>query len=184
MPKKALIILAEGFEEIEAAACIDILRRAAIEVTVAGLNSIMVKGCRGLVITADKELDKAGFDFDACVLPGGGLGARNLAQSSKVNSLLNKMNKEQKIIAAICASPAVVLAPLGILDNKSATCFKGMQDSFNSSTVYKEDGVVIDKNIITSQGPATAVKFALKITEVLMGEEVRDKVKEDILDYT
>jgi len=181
MPKKALVILAQGFEEVEAVSCIDLLRRAAVEVIVAGLDGITVKGSRGVVVTADKKLEQAGADFDACILPGGGLGAKNLAQSSKVSSLLDKMNKEQRLIAAICASPAVVLAPLGILDGKAATCFEGMQDNFNSSTVYKEDNVVVDKNIITSRGPATAIDFALKITEHLAGKGVSNKVKADIL---
>lgn len=181
MPKKALIILAQGFEEIEAVTCIDILRRGNIEVTAAGLGDIKIKASRGTNILADKKLDEVNADFDACILPGGMPGAKNLFESQKVTSILNKMNEEKKLIAAICAAPAVVLAPLGILNDKTATCFPGMEDGFNSSTICKKDNVVVDGNIITSRGAATALDFALKIVEYLEGKEICEKIKESIL---
>ncbi|MDD4909615.1 MAG: DJ-1/PfpI family protein [Candidatus Omnitrophica bacterium] len=171
MPKKAIVILAEGFEEIEAVTPIDVLRRAGVDVIAAGLTDVKIKGSRGLVVVADKKLEESGTDFDACVLPGGSLGAKNLAASDKVRSLLIKMNQEGKIIAAICAAPALVLIPTGILKGKAATCYPGMQDSFGKNTAYKEDDVVVDGNIITSRGPATALSFALAIAEKLCGKE-------------
>lgn len=91
------------------------------------------------------------------------------------------MDQEGKLIAAICASPAVVLAPLGILYNKSAACFPGMQKYFNKSTTYKNSPVVIDGSIITSQGPGTSLLFALTIVEKLCGKEISDKVKKTAL---
>ncbi|MFO8052879.1 MAG: DJ-1/PfpI family protein, partial [Candidatus Omnitrophota bacterium] len=121
-------------------------------------------------------LDETSFESDACILPGGMPGAENLAKSESVKKLLLCLNNQEKTIAAICASPAVVLAPLGILDNKTATCYPGMEKSFSNSTIYKNQKVVIDKNIITSQGPATALKFALEIVEQLAGKEIANKV--------
>src|SRR4030042_6658581 len=103
MPKKVLAILAQGFEETEAVTAIDILRRAGIDVTIAGLNDLKVKGSRGISIIADKKLERRDTDFDACILPGGMPGAANLASSKKVQSILKILNQKGKIIAAICA---------------------------------------------------------------------------------
>jgi 4-methyl-5(b-hydroxyethyl)-thiazole monophosphate biosynthesis len=181
MNKKAIIILAEGFEEIEASTPVDVLRRADVDVTVAGLGATLIKGAHGLAYETDVELEDAGDDYDALVLPGGGPGARNLAASSKVSSLLEKMNSEGKIIAAICASPAVVLAPAGILNGKSATCYTGMEENFSENTSFKEEDVVVDGNVVTSRGPGTALSFSLKIAELLSGPDVSGKLKEDLL---
>jgi protein deglycase len=176
MSKKAMIILADGFEEIEAITVIDILRRAGVEVTVCGLDSEKVKGSKGVVVVADKILERNESGYDAYVLPGGMPGAENLAASDKVKNLLLDMNDKGKTIAAICAAPAVVLAPLGLLDGKYATCYPGMESSFSDTTDYKKDDVVIDENIITSQGPATALKFAIAITDKLCGSVVAEKI--------
>jgi 4-methyl-5(b-hydroxyethyl)-thiazole monophosphate biosynthesis len=176
MAKKAIILLAEGFEEIEAISCIDILRRAGINLTIVGVNNLIIKGSRSIEVKADKKLNEISFKSDACILPGGMPGAENLAKSNLVKKLLLQLNNQEKIIAAICASPAIVLAPLGILDNKIATCYPGMEGDFSDSTTYKKEKIIIDKNIITSQGPATAIQFALKIVEKLQGKEISNKV--------
>lgn len=181
MAKKTIIILADGFEEIEAVTVIDILRRTGIEVTVAGLDNIEIKGSRGLKVRADKKLAESGSDFDACVLPGGAQGANNLAASQRVTELIQKMDRDKKIIAAICASPAVVLTAAGILKNKTATCYPGMQENFGKETTYKEQVIVIDGNIITSRGPATALEFSLVIAEKLAGKETAGKVRKAVL---
>ncbi len=179
MRKRALIILADGFEEIEAITVIDILRRADIEVITAGVTDIRIKGSHGITVIADKTLSAAAKeDFDACVLPGGSPGAKNLASSEEVNSIIKEMNKNGKIVAAICAAPAIVLAPSGILRNKTATCYPGMQVNFSRETTYKEAAVVIDGNIITSRGPGTALPFALAIVEKLSGKEACKELKE------
>lgn len=177
MAKKALIILAEGFEEIEAVTVIDVLRRAGISVTVAGLSALQVKASRGVVIVAEKKLDEVAEDFDALILPGGSTGAANLAASKELGSLIKSMDRDNKIIAAICAAPSVVLEPLGILKGRSVTGYPGMTENFGKDTKYKEDSVVVDGNIITSRGPATALLFALAIVEKLAGKEVSEKVK-------
>lgn len=184
MAKKAIVILADGFEEIEAITPIDVLRRAGVEVTVAGLNGIKVKGSRGLIVEADKKLDEAGTDFDACVLPGGSAGAVNLAASGKVKSLIKAMDQNGKMIAAICASPNAVLAPLGILKNRSVTGYPGLLENFGKDTVYKEENVVVDGNIITSRGPGTALLFALMIVQELVGKGTSEKVKKATLAFS
>lgn len=181
MRKKALIILANGFEEIEAITVIDILRRAGIEVITAGINDTKVQGSHGITVIADKTLPAIKGDFDACVLPGGMPGAANLASSENVKSFIKQMDKNGKIIAAICASPAIVLAPIGILRNKTATCYPGMQEKFGNETIYKEETVVIDGNIITSRGPGTALPFSLAILEKLSGKEAGEKMKIAVL---
>ncbi len=176
MGKNAIVILAEGFEEIEAVTCIDVLRRANINVTVAGLSGTLIKGSHGITLAADKKLEQAGSDFDVLVLPGGIPGATHLAASHKVNILIKKLNGEGKIIAAICAAPAAVLAPAGILNNKNATCFPGMQTNFHKTTKFKDERVVVDDNLITSRGPGTALSFALAIVEKLIGKELAQKI--------
>jgi 4-methyl-5(b-hydroxyethyl)-thiazole monophosphate biosynthesis len=176
MTKKAIVLLAEGFEEIEAITCIDILRRAGLTTIVAGITGLTVKGAQGLEIKANQKLNQSSFDYDACILPGGMPGADNLAASEKATGLIKKMENEKKIIAAICASPAIVLAPLGILNNKTATCYPGLESNFSNSTIYKNQEVVSHENIITGQGPASALKFALKITEHLAGKKISGKI--------
>ncbi len=178
MSKRAVILLAEGFEEIETITPIDILRRAGIEVILAGINPQdgCIQSTRGVWVRVDKRIEELPANFDACILPGGGKGAENLSKSDHVNSLISIMHKEKKIIAAICASPAVVLAPTGILEGKTATCFPGLQDRFPSSTQYREAPVVVDGTVITSRGPATALPFALKIVELLLDKTIADKI--------
>ncbi|MFC1666448.1 DJ-1 family glyoxalase III [Candidatus Omnitrophota bacterium] len=181
MSKRAIVVIAEGFEEIEAITLIDILRRAEIDVVVAGLDNVKICGAHGVNITTDKKLDDAGNDFDACIFPGGMPGATNLADSEKVKALIKKINSDGKVIAAICASPAIVLAPTGILKNKYATCYPGMHENFGKDVKFKEDAVVVDANIITSRGPGTALSFSLAIVEKLLGTEVKDKIKKATL---
>ena len=176
MGKKTIIILADGFEEIEAITAIDILRRAGVEVTICSLDYKEVKGSKGISVVADKILEGTEIEYDACVLPGGMPGAENLAASEKVKKILLDTNSRGKIIAAICAAPAIVLTPLGLLDDKSATCYPGMESSFSDTTNYKKDDVVIDENIITSQGPATALKFAIAIVDALCGQAIAQKI--------
>lgn len=181
MTKRAVIVLADGFEEIEATISIDILRRAGIDVIVCGLGDRTVKGAHDLEIITDSTLEDFNESVDAIVLPGGMPGADNLAGSEKVNTLVKKLFQERKIVAAICASPAVVLAPTGILSGKKATCYPGMEIKFDMTTTFLEDSVVVDGNIITSRGPATAFEFAFKIVESLIDKECADTQRKKTL---
>ncbi|KAB7497834.1 Protein deglycase DJ-1zDJ-1 [Armadillidium nasatum] len=174
MSGSALVILAEGAEEMEAVISIDVLRRGGICVTVAGLSgNSPVKCSRSVVIQPDKSLDDALKDgpFDVIVLPGGLKGAENLAASKTVGKILKEQEESERLIAAICAAPAIALTAHGIGEGKPVTGYPSMKDKFPSSYSYQEQPVVVDGNLITSQGPGTAFAFALAIIEKLLGEE-------------
>jgi 4-methyl-5(b-hydroxyethyl)-thiazole monophosphate biosynthesis len=181
MAKKAIVILADGFEEIEAITPIDVLRRADIEVIVAGLSSKTITGARKLKVETDILLDEIHGLPDALILPGGAVGAKNLHGSKKVLGLIQSMNAEKKVVAAICASPAFALAAAGVLDGKKATCYPGCEGRFPASAKFSEDRVVVDGNIITSRAPGTALEFALAIVRVLTGQEKAISLKEEML---
>jgi len=183
MSKKALIILADGFEEVEAITPIDLLKRAEIDVVIGGLNGELVRGAHDIYVKADIHLKDVDFIPDVIIFPGGLPGAENLAMSLEVKTLISRIDAQGGIIAAICASPALVLAPTGVLDGKKATCYPGLQQNFSTQVTYVKDPVVQDGNIITSQGPATAVKFGLKIIEVLAGKAKADMVGEQALTH-
>ncbi len=180
MAKTALVVLADGFEEVEAIAPIDALRRAGIRVTCAGLKDKIIKSSRGLSVQAEILFKDYPDLPDVVILPGGLPGAANLANSSELAAFIKKMNEAEKIIAAICAAPALVLAPTGVLDGKKATCYPGCEADFSSKTVYSKNRVVVDGNIITSQGPGSALEFALEIVRQLgdktMADQLRDKM--------
>ena len=181
MPRTALVILAEGFEEVEAIAPVDVLRRAGVRVTLAGVNSLVVKSSRSIGIQTDALLKDIKDLPDAVILPGGLPGAANLGKSGEVAKLVKQMNAEGKLVAAICAAPAVVLAPLGILDGKKATCYPSCATDLSAKTVHSKERVVVDGNIITSQGPGTALEFALVIAARLAGQEMADTVRDKML---
>jgi len=178
--KKILLLLAEGFEEIEAIAIFDILKRSGLDVIVAGLSTKEIKSARNMVIKTNITLNEISEDFDALVLPGG-VGAERLHESKKVTSLIKKMHGDGKIIAAICAAPAVVLAPCGILEGKKITCYPSFKDKLPEVVSFIDKGVVVDSNIITSQGPGTVFSFGLKIAEILIGEKIVNTVKQKML---
>jgi 4-methyl-5(b-hydroxyethyl)-thiazole monophosphate biosynthesis len=181
MAKTALVILAEGFEEVEAIAPVDVLRRAGVRVTLAGVNSLIVKSSRNIGVQTDALLKDIKGLPDAVILPGGLPGAANLAKSGEVAKLVKQMSAAGKLVTAICAAPAVVLAPLGILDGKKATCYPGCESDFSDKTVHSKERVVIDGDIITSQGPGTALEFALAIAARLTGQEMADTVRGKML---
>ncbi len=181
MPKRALLILAEGFEETEAIAPCDALRRSGVQVVLAGLDSLEVKGAHGVKVKAEVLISDIKDDFDALVLPGGGIGAKNLSASAKVTEIISSMHKKGKIIAAICASPAMVLSPTGILDGKRATGYPGTERNFAKGVKVTGDDVVCDGNILTSKGPGTALHFGIKLAELLAGKETSEEIKKKML---
>jgi len=179
--KRVLVILADGFEEIEAVTPVDILRRAGLKVIVAGLGKRSVKGAHGITVDADMDLNDLDSLPDAVVFPGGMPGAENLAASNDVKELISAMDAKGGLIAAICASPALVLAPSGVLAGKKATCYPGMEKNFSVDITAVKDPVVQDGRIITSQGVGTAIPFALKVVENLSGKATADTVGEQVL---
>eukprot|EP00388_Colpodella_angusta_P019236 GDKJ01048111.1.p1 GENE.GDKJ01048111.1~~GDKJ01048111.1.p1 ORF type:complete len:186 (+),score=42.33 GDKJ01048111.1:49-606(+) len=184
MTHKVLVIVADGSEEIETVCVVDILRRANYDVTLASVDeSPEVKMSRGIVLQV--ELTKIAdhlfnFEkFDAVVIPGGLKGAERIAKEHAVTSFVKHMNHHNKLIAAICAAPALVLSDNGVLLCDEATCYPSFKNKLGHK--YKNEEVVVSGNFVTSAGPATSMKFALKIIEILSGGETADKVADGLL---
>ena len=173
-----LMPLADGFEEIEATTTIDVLRRGGINVTTAGLQGTIVRGARGVKLIADMKMDDVNFDkYDGMILVGGDPGWKNLSMSKRIMDAVQKYHGSRKTLAAICAAPCI-LAKAGVLADKRATVYPGMEREIPRP---RSDKVIADGHIITSQGPGTAVDFALKILEIAEGKERAAKVKKDIV---
>lgn len=176
MPKTALVPIADGSEEIEAVTIIDVLRRAGIEVTVASINQLQIRASRGVKIVADRLLsDCVGQEFDVVALPGGMPGAENLRNSDELKRILLKQAEAGKLFGAICAAPAVVLGAYGLLKGRKATSHPDFLERLPEE-VASEERVVVDANCVTSRGPGTAMEFALKIIELLLGAEAAASV--------
>ncbi|GAB1482003.1 DJ-1/PfpI family protein [Treponema sp.] len=188
MSKKVLLLLAEGFEDVEAVTPSDYLRRVGADLVIAAVASNRtVRSSRGLSLVADAtlaELAAAGRwttqSWDAVLVPGGMPGSANIAASSACAALIKDMADAGKLLAAICAAPAVVLAPLGILDGKHFTCFPGMEKDV-SGAFWSEARVVKDGNIITSRSAGTAGEWSYHIVESLYGTEVAQKLAKSVL---
>jgi protein deglycase len=177
MPK-VLVPLAQGCEELEAVTIIDLLRRAKIDVTTAGLDKQTVTASRGVNLVPDTDLDSAlKQEYDMIVLPGGLPGADHLDNDPRIKTLLQKMAADQKYTTAICAAPKV-LANAGVLDGKKATSYPGFLDDLDlPNTKISKEAVVVDGKVITSRGPGTAMDFALTLIETLLGKQKRDEVE-------
>jgi len=181
MAKKVLVPIADGTEEIEAACIIDTLRRAGAEVTVASVDKLQVTASRGMKLVADALIaDCAGRTYDCIALPGGMPGAEHLRDSAELIGMLKKQKQAGRLYGAICASPAVVLHSHGLLEGVKATCYPAMQDTLGPACIAHER-VVVDGNCVTSQGPATAIEFALKLIELLYGSQKAKEVGDPML---
>ncbi|NVN90199.1 MAG: DJ-1/PfpI family protein [Desulfuromonadales bacterium] len=179
MPK-TLIPLAEGFEEIETLTVVDVLRRAGISVVLAGLQNGPVESVRKVSIIPDEFLDTIkSDDFDMIILPGGQPGTSNLSSDIRVKRLLVEFSEAGKLIAAICAA-TTVLAEAGIIKDKRVTSYPTYKDKLNGA-FFVDNAVVSDGNIITSQGPGTAMSFALAIVSRLAGQHAADTIARELL---
>lgn len=175
--KKVLLILADGFEEIEAVATIDILRRAKIKVCIASPDFKIVTGGHNIQIKADVLLDEVKDQvFEAVILPGGNKGVENMEASPLVAEMVLKHHNEGKLIAAICAAPRL-LHNIGLLTERHATSHPGTKDLLVKSH-YSEDKVVLDGNILTSRGPGTAMEFGYKIVDLLKADTTSQTLRE------
>ena len=177
--KTSLIFLANGFEEIEALATADIMRRAGMPVTLVSLEPVNeVAGANGLNIVADTNIeDLQNDEYEWLIVPGGIPGAQNVAADSKAMQMLDRHFKAGKKIAAICAAPGVVLAPLGILDGRKATCYPGFEEFFPSDCTYTGRRVEADSTLITANGPGAAMLFGYAIVANSLGEDVAQQLQ-------
>lgn len=174
-----LVPLAQGCEELEAVTIIDLLVRAGIEVTSAGLDAQPVRASRGTVLVPDTDLDTAlQQEYDMVVLPGGLPGADHLDQDPRILDLLKKMAAQDKYTAAICAAPKA-LASAGLLEGKKATAYPGVLDTVG----IQSQGSAVEKDgkVITSRGPGTAMDFVLTLIEQLVGKTKRDEVEKGLV---
>ncbi|HEY6527956.1 MAG TPA: DJ-1 family glyoxalase III [Cellvibrionaceae bacterium] len=182
--KRVLIAIADGSEEIEAITLVDVLRRAKCHVTLASVEpTLLIKASRGVSIQADCFIsDCRDENFDLIALPGGMPGASRLADSAALIELLDRQRQRLGAIAAICAAPAVVLGRQGWLKGKTATGFPAFWEELKEQGVkLMNEPVVQDGNLFTSQGPATAMEFALALVRFLMGDVVADEVAGGLL---
>ena len=176
---KVYVFLADGFEDVEALIPIDVLRRGGVDVvTVSTTEFPLVESAHGVNIEADIQFEQGDFsDADLLFLPGGMPGATNLFAHEGVRLALLKQAAAGKKIAAICASPAVVLSPLGILDGKRATCYPGFEQAL-ASAKYTGELVTVDGNVTTGEGPAAAFPFAYELLSQLVNKQTSDQVAE------
>jgi 4-methyl-5(b-hydroxyethyl)-thiazole monophosphate biosynthesis len=174
------VLLADGFEEIEAVTVVDVLRRAGVQVSVlaasataSGASARRVTGSHGITISVDAALvDVAALDarFDAVVLPGGLPGATHLRDDERVRDFVVGQRRAGATIAAICAAP-IALARFGLLQGRKATCYPGFETELDGATVDAATAVVVDGDVVTSRGVGTSLAFALALVERLVDAE-------------
>lgn len=180
MKKSVLIILAPGFEEIEALTPIDMLRRAGVSVTVAGINSTEITGAHDITVKCDKEISELiHHPFDGVILPGGNPGTPNLLESDAVLEIVNRSHKDNKVIAAICAAP-MVLDKATVLTNKKFTCYPGTEKNIKHGT-FSNEKVIIDGNLVTARSLADSIDFSLAVISQLTPEYDCEILKKQIV---
>lgn len=170
--KRAAILVAPGFEEGETLTIADILRRAELTCDLVGFSDV-VEGGHGITVKCDKILSEETADYDMVILPGGYGGAEALRDSGLVMDILKKMDREKKFVCAMCAAP-ITLERAGLLAGRKYTAYLGY-DKKIAEGVYLQDKVVVDGNLVTSRGPATAYAFAYKLVDLLGGDSLKVK---------
>jgi len=179
--KKVYVFLADGFEDVEALIPIDVLRRGGVDVVTVSITDFpLVQSAHGVNIEADVMFEQCDFaDADLLFLPGGMPGATNLFDHKGVCKAIVDQHAADKKVAAICASPAVILAPLGILEGKRATCYPGMESSLpENGATYTGDLFTVDGNVTTGEGPAAAFPFAYELLAQLADKQTADQIAE------
>jgi 4-methyl-5(b-hydroxyethyl)-thiazole monophosphate biosynthesis len=179
MPRVA-VILADGFEEVEAVSIVDVLRRAGIDTVIAGLHSGPIASARNVKVVPDTVIDTVKTEeFDMIVLPGGQPGSDNLNADTRVQKLVKSFSENDKFIGAICAAP-YVLANAGVLRGKRATAYPSYKDKLGGAT-YEEKTVVVDGKVLTSRGAGTALAFSFALVEKLISREKAVSIKDSML---
>lgn len=184
--KESFVFLAEGFEEVEALTPVDVLSRAGMPVkTVSITSSLQVTGAHGITVNADLLFDSTLFkDVAWIILPGGMPGATNLYEFAPLHGVLkNQYESKDGKIAAICASPAVVLGQMGLLKGVEATCYPGFEELMDGA-ILSEESVVCNCKFVLGAGPALALKWALAIVARELGDEKAETVAAGMLLYT
>lgn len=178
---KVAILLADGFETIEALAPADVLRRGGQDVALVAIDGEgYVETAHGIGIECDTALADYDFsDADLLVLPGGMPGTTNLRNDECVCQLVREFMAERKV-GAICAAPSI-LAELGLLEGRTATCYPGCEGAFPAGVRPEELGVYTDGNLVTASGPGFAVAFGLELLRVLAGDEAAERVASGML---
>ena len=182
--KRSFLFLAEGFEEIEALTVVDVMRRAGMDLKTVSITECQkVIGAHGIPVLADMLLSEADLaNAEWLIAPGGMPGSTHLSNCETLNRALKQHAQVGGKIAAICAAPAVVLYPLGILDGKEATCYPGFENECVKA-IMCDSPVVVSDNIITANGPATALRFALTIVANSMGDGIAQEIGSGMLHY-
>ncbi len=180
MAHQVAVLLANGFEEIEAITIIDVLRRANVPVRTLALGNTLVQGAHGIKIEADGTLESEQAKlWDMVVLPGGQAGAEALRDDPRVTSLIEKQLGQKRPVAAICAAP-IALGKHGMLKQHRATCYPGFEEQLKGA-IFVTERVVIDGDIITSRGPGTAFEFAFELVNVLIGRSESERLRRVML---
>lgn len=178
---RVYVMMADGFEEIEALSVVDVLRRGEVEtIMVSTKNDKIVVSARNIPVIADSLIEKIKSEpEDMIVLPGGGKGVEGLYASEPLKKLLRAHYQQHGYIAAICASPTIP-GRMGLLKGIKATCYPGCEEDL-SGAIISQDDVVIDRNFITSRGPGTSLAFSYKLLELIKGVEIKDKISRGML---
>lgn len=178
---KVVVLLKDGFEELEALSVVDVLRRANVECELIGMDSLKVKSSHNITVMADKLFDESIYQADMVVLPGGLPGATSLRDDQRVIDLLQDFNIKGKWIAAICAGP-ISLEKANVVTGKHFTCYPGFEKEIESG-IHEDTLVYVDENIITGRGPAAALEFSYTILEKLgySSKEISESMQYDYL---
>ena len=183
MTKKVALFIENGSEELEFIAPLDIMRRANLEVDlISANNEDFITSSHNVKIIADKKINEVNniLDYDAIVIPGGMPGSTLLRDNKKIIEFYQTMYNSGKLVAAICAAP-IVLSAAGITDEKEVTSYPGFDKEINYKNYNSDKAVVIDKNVITAQGPAVAILFGYEIVNYLLQDNTAEDVKQAML---
>ena len=174
------IFLADGFEEAEALVPADLLRRAGAEVKLVGVTGQAVTGAHGISVNSDISLNQVEQDgMEMLVIPGGLPGVTNVASSTQAMELIKAAAQADRWVGAICAAPAMVLGPIGLLKGRKATGYPGTEAGMDGAVPQCGQSVVVDGKFVTGEGPGAAFDFGLKLVEVLKGTETMQQVADD-----